>query len=55
MTFEVICENCRHRIYQGMELKYVNDMIRSNDGKCRSCNEVFLKKDFITKIIQKTN
>lgn len=55
MVFEVICENCGHMIYQGMELRYVNDIIKSNSGKCRSCNNIFLKKNFKTEIINNIN
>tara|TARA_B100001167_G_C16741487_1_gene291239 strand:- start:60 stop:221 length:162 start_codon:yes stop_codon:yes gene_type:complete len=53
MTFEVICENCRHIIYQGMELRYVNDLIKSNSGKCEKCNKVLLKKDFKIEVKKK--
>ena len=50
MTFEVICENCGNIIHQGMELRYVNDVIKSNSGKC---NKELLKKDFKIEIVKK--
>ena len=53
MAFEVICENCGHMIYQGMELRYVNDIIKSNSGKCNKCNKELLKKDFKIEIVKK--
>ena len=53
MTFEVVCDNCGHMIYQGMELRYVNDVIKSNSGKCRSCNSSFSKREFKTEISKK--
>ena len=48
-----IIDNCGHMIYQGMELRYVNDVIKSNSGKCRSCNSAFSKREFKTEIIKK--
>ncbi len=53
MTFEVICENCGNIIHQGMELRYVNDVIKSNSGKCNKCNKELLKKDFKIEIVKK--
>ena len=48
-----ICENCNHIIYQGMELRYVNDVIKANSGKCEKCNKVLVKKDFKIEIKKK--
>ena len=48
-----MCDNCGHMIYQGMELRYVNDVVKSYSGKCRSCNNTFSKREFKTEISKK--